>query len=432
MKSARGDQDVSIHGVGSVICDLTCLADNWAALEETLTRSPGDAVAGLRPELRIDCDVALPLRVGDVVAFRLLERGPFQTMETCWGARAPMHVGRVYLGVLGETCSLEHFTSRLTPDAPPRTPWLMHLASDTGIIGQVTSCSPRLRDSSGSGAAGPVEVLGRLKDLRHDGVLNTREIAESIPTPDGGRPATRIVLTGTGPNVGKTAATCALLRALARTRSCAAVKVSGTGGFEDPLRHLEAGAGLALNFITLGLPSTYGLTRDLFRSTSRHLLGLAESPVDLPGWCLPPGQRDRERARPDLTLVELGGDLIEAGNLHFLSDRQCMESVAAIVICSESVVGAMGALEIARDCLPRGIAPAIYLSLWACNPQAFYARSLPLIARRAIDGVLDVNKPAGGLGRPCDYAEAADEILSADACAGRILQTVSADALADA
>jgi hypothetical protein len=124
-------------------------------------------------------------------------------------------------------------------------------------------------------------------------------------------------------------------------------------------------------------------------------------------------------------LVELGGDLIEAGGPDFLSDRQCMESVAAIVICSESVVGAIGALQIARDCLPSGLSPAIYLSLWACTPQAFYVRSKPLLSRREIDGVLDVNKPAGDLSLPVRYAEAADDILSADECAKRILRTVS-------
>jgi hypothetical protein len=129
--------------------------------------------------------------------------------------------------------------------------------------------------------------------------------------------------------------------------------------------------------------------------------------------------------RPDLTLVELGGDLIEAGGPDFLSDRRCMESVAAVVICSESVVGAMGALEIARKCLPPGLSPAIYLSLWACNPQAFYARSTPLLSRGEIDGVLDVNKPAGDLSLPFRYAAAAESILTADACAKRILRAVS-------
>jgi hypothetical protein len=262
--------------------------------------------------------------------------------------------------------------------------------------------------------------------LRHGSALNTLDWAASrMPQPPECRPAPRVVLVGTGPNVGKTAATCALLSAFSRTHACAAVKVSGTGGFEDSVRHLAAGAGLALTFIMLGLPSTYGIARDLFQSTSRRLLGLAENPAGLPGWCLAPAQRDRPGARPDLTLVELGGDLIEAGGPDFLSDPQCMESVAAIVICSESVVGAIGALEITRNCLPSGLSPAIYLSLWACTPQAFYARSMPLLLRHEIDGVLDVNKPAGDLSLPVRYAEAAEDILSADACAKRILRAVS-------
>jgi hypothetical protein len=426
MKNSCGGHDASIHGVSSIICDLALLSDDWTALEDTLMRSTGNPLTCLRPELSIERDRTLPVRIGDVVAFRPLEAGPFQTMETAWGARVPLHAGQLYLGVLGETCSLEHFTSKLEPDAVLREPCLMHLAGDPGIVSHVTSCSPRLRQSAGNGTAAQVEVLGRVRDLRHGRTLNTLDsAASSMPQPPECRPAARVVLVGTGPNVGKTAATCALLSALARTHACAAVKVSGTGGFEDSVRHLAAGARLALTFIMLGLPSTYGIAPDLFRAAGRRLIGLAENPADLPIWCLPPAERDRPRARPDLTLVELGGDLIEAGGPDFLSDRQCMESVAAIVICSESVVGAIGALEIARSCLPSGISPAIYLSLWGCTPQAFYARSMPLLARREIDGVLDVNKPAGDLSLPFRYASAAGDILSADECAKHILRTVS-------
>ena len=122
MKSACGRHDVSIHGASSIICDLALLGDDVAALEDTLTRRAGNPVTGPRPELRIEHDRTQPSRIGDVVAFRLLEPGPFATMEPVWGARVPLDVGRVYLGVLGETCSLEHFTSKLEPDALLREP----------------------------------------------------------------------------------------------------------------------------------------------------------------------------------------------------------------------------------------------------------------------------------------------------------------------
>ena len=148
----------------------------------------------------------------------------------------------------------------------------------------MTSCSPRLRQSAGNGTAAQVEILGRVKDLRHDRALNTLDWAASrMPQPPECRPAARVVLVGTGPNVGKTAATCALLSAFSRTHACAAVKVSGTGGFEDSVRHLEAGAGLALTFIMLGLPSTYGIARDLFQARAASCLGWPKT-AGLPGW----------------------------------------------------------------------------------------------------------------------------------------------------
>jgi hypothetical protein len=85
----------------------------------------------------------------------------------------------------------------------------------------------------------------------------------------------------------------------------------------------------------------------------------------------------------------------------------------------------MGALEIVRSWLPPGIAPATYLSLWGCNPQAFYQRCLPLLSRRAICGVLDVDKPADDLDLPDRYARASGDILSPDACADRVLDLIA-------
>jgi hypothetical protein len=402
-----------VSGISSMIRDLGMLSGNPHALEREILAAvpafPPDLFRGLELAPTIEQDA----RVGDVVLFRLRTAGAYLDMETLWGARVSLTPGACYLGVLCNRGSTKLITGDLPGGIREWHGADMQFIAQAGGIGRATGFSPALARESGSGVASDVDVLGSVRDRRSGRLLNTlrdvdgrRQAAPELPP--------IVLVVGTATDVGKTTAAKAILQEIGRHRRCAAFKASGTGWYEDSLLHAEGGAFPSLNFTFAGLPTTYGVPPAQYVAAMRWLFGFLADPGTMPDWFLAPDQRARPRNRPELVLIEHGGDLIWGNIPAFLGDPMLMQNVRVVLVCCESVLALLGALaELAQVGVRNGSGTRLFAAMPLMNPEACYQRLAPVIERGDLAGVVDIAKPVltGARDRRSGYAEHYDRIL---------------------
>jgi len=375
-----------------MIRDLTLLSDKPEELEGEIQRSPD----WISPELFKDFDVARGNRIfgsiGDVVVFTLKTRGSYSEMETLWGAKVPLDINKHYIGVLCERGSTKLMTAEFPRLPFPITDGLeLQFVAQAGGIGYVTGFSPQLKKEAGIGVACDVELEGIVWSEK--GAVNISETAiappkifkaEEIPP--------NILILGTATDVGKTTIAKELIGGLSKKFACGAVKASGTGWYEDSLLHLNAGALPVLNYTFAGLPTTYYVDEKKYVKSMKAIYWLMAHPEKMKREYLPPEERDRNLRRLDVIVTEHGGDLVWANIPSFLKNKELMRSVFCIVVCCESAVGLLGALNELKRVGVRNSRIMIYASVPLTNPEAFFKRVQTLIGA-GITGVVDVNKP---------------------------------------
>jgi hypothetical protein len=406
-----------IHGISSMMRDLEWLSEDVPALEAAI-RATQRLDHLLRADLEVRSGDQLTSRVGDVVLFRVLELGPFPDMETTWGGRVAVVPGCIYIGVICERNSTKFFAASLRETRCSYYKLILQWVAQSGGIGYCTGCSPALSEQTGYVRPADVEVIGILYDRSREAYLNTISISgleSDEPQPRVGIPPTLLVL-GTTTDVGKTTIACRLLHGLSKRFTCAALKASGTGWYQDSLLHITSGAAWAMNFSFVGLPTTYSLDHVLYRRALNRLYHYIDDPDRIPFYKRPPADRDRKWLRPDFVLVEHGGDILGANVPAFLDDDYLIESVRMIVVCSESalaLIGTLKELSIRRISTHRH---KLYAAMPRINPEGFIDRIAPHIEDGRLQGIIDISKPEHEPphGWRCEYANRHNQVLSAN------------------
>ncbi|HEY1352804.1 MAG TPA: hypothetical protein VGF67_24580 [Ktedonobacteraceae bacterium] len=396
MSRYRSLRDVTLSGIASMIRDLSLLSTDPPALERAILANTATLAPSLFYDLPLIDDPGAVVAVGDVVLFRLGgERGAYPDMETLWGGRVALLPGSLYLGVVCERQSSKLITAEFAEPAHLGPALDLQLIAQGGGIGWATGFSPLLEKKYGTGIAADVTILGvlglhtnpatHLNIIQHTPLHGRPTLQRSIP---------HVLCVGTATDVGKTTVMAALLRAFSQRFTCAAIKASGTGWYEDSQLHMESGATFGLSYTAVGLPTTYNLPPELYLSRITRVLDMASSVEQLPSHLLPPACRGRGLQPPDVLCIEHGGDLIEANIPAYLAEHTLMQDVVAIVICSESALSLRGALsELAASVASTGHTPRLYANMPLVNPQAFVRRIEGLLDTGTLTGVLDIQKP---------------------------------------
>ena len=104
----------------------------------------------------------------------------------------------------------------------------------------------------------------------------------------------------------------------------AAIKIAGTGRMKDILQFRDAGADCWMDFVDVGLATTY-TEAPIYRKAIYGLLNNVNS------------------NKPDFIVAEAGGDLVEANVPSFISDASISKAISAIVIVPADIMAAIGA-----------------------------------------------------------------------------------------
>jgi hypothetical protein len=276
------------------------------------------AIAAVRPLLE---EIRAP-RAGDLIMVEVLAvHGAYQSVEDEHGQDRALRLGERFIGVLAERRSGTNITGRI-PLGPLRRDDRVELLAKGGIIGNAVFV-PRYY----GGSALPLRVLGFPSEMG----AQPLNIANSQPTPLPGvprRPDKILFVAGTSAETGKTTAMVSLLAALQRWRGdirSGAVKACGTGRLVDRLRYTAAGAHCALDFVDAGLATTYGTARETFIAMFERIIAATD-------------------AVSDLVLVELGGDLLEAGAPYAL--ERISQWQAPLLLVVNDALGALASLDL--------------------------------------------------------------------------------------
>jgi hypothetical protein len=132
---------------------------------------------------------------------------------------------------------------------------------------------------------------------------------------------------GTSAEIGKTTSSSSVIRALKRRgMRVGAAKLAGTGRYRDLLSMRDAGADCYTDFPDVGLPSTYTSPARSYPAAVTLLNNL-------------------NRAKVDVIVAEMGGDIIDANIPAILRSQEIMKHAVGIVHSSTDVLGILGSLQ---------------------------------------------------------------------------------------
>jgi hypothetical protein len=330
-----------LTGVGAVKCAVKCAASN------TRLGPPWDGYTVARRRAV----------EGDVVLVEALdETGTYAEIENLDGRSERLHVGDLFLAVLGNRQSSTYLCGGVPGDGIELLPDTeLHLLSNGGIVG-IAEPAPG--------------YLARPQRLRCHGLLT--QDGRAVNTIDRAVPAAAcpirpmVMVAASATDAGKTTLASRLIARLSHEQrlAVAAAKLAGTGCLEDVLQHRDAGARWIADFPDAGLPSTY-TDAVRYRVAARSVLhGLSAH-------------------RPDVIVAELGGDLIWANIPTLLRLPDVMSAVLTLVVIPLDVLSAIGTSHVLRDW---GVTVPV---VWAIppnrNPASFRLRMARYLAGEIID-----------------------------------------------
>jgi len=187
-------------------------------------------------------------RAGDIVVARVDELGQHKRLELKTGRRANLFPGDEIVVCYGSRYAPDQFEAHVPGDLGP-----CQLVAAGGLAGRMVNKHVRMDEPT------QITPLGLL--ARPDGSpLNIADWSLGPPpaaTPGLPRPLTLAVI-GSSMNAGKTTTAANLVRGLvASGRRVGAAKITGTGAGGDVWFLSDSGANPALDFTSVGLPSTY-------------------------------------------------------------------------------------------------------------------------------------------------------------------------------
>ncbi|KPW98507.1 MULTISPECIES: hypothetical protein [Pseudomonas syringae group] len=307
-------------------------------------------VPGHALEHSIVCRKPKLLRAGDLVLCQSQEtNGVYQHVENFQGHPVRIFERDYFVGVIANRYSGTNVNG-CVPEGEIGENSVLYLLAQGGIIGDVISYDTvealpmRLR------------VVGTLAAPTIFSTINVAEYQHLAPVInfDFSTLSKKVILVcGTSAESGKTTfvSNINLVAKKASTEiKTAAIKVCGTGRMKDYLNFADANYDVVLDFVHCGLPTTYGVEKDVICSSFVTLLHAAAQSADL-------------------IVIEIGGDLLEAGADLILPLITKINGLSIVLLVND----AMGAQEGVRILTSLSKAPDVIAS-YRQNLSALSAR----------------------------------------------------------
>jgi hypothetical protein len=334
-------QELSQH-VKISLSDLACITSNI----RSLTFSTG----------AIEIEPNGVAQVGNVVLCEVVSIGAHEKLEDRSGRFVGITPGDTIMGVMGNRQSTVSMYGGL-PDSGISLPRkeTVDLLSSGGLIGECYS-SPSYLGSPTKlrllGLASQEENLIKITPRYRD-----KQLQISCPL---------ILITGTSANVGKTRFASKLIHYLVRNlgRHVAATKLAGAGNLDDLLSLRDNGAKPTFDFVDAGLVSTYG-------NISDQVVEVAKGVLNHLG-----------KAKPDVIIAELGGDIIGANVPAILADPEIFAATSTIILVPSDIFAASGALSYLRE---KGVRRNINVAQPLKNPAISQKRAKRILHCRIFD-----------------------------------------------
>src|SRR3989440_1476941 len=266
-----------------------------------------------------------PPQVGDVALARVESIGKNMALDLASGRRCKLHNGDLIGVVFGNRYATLQFEGYARSDGDR-----CDLLSGGGLCGQVASKHDTMPEPTRLRIAGALgDETGQPLRLQH---FTVRERGS-----DGlKRPRIAVVL-GTSMDSGKTHTALSVIQGLERRGvAVAGIKLTGTAAGTDTLAMLDAGAGLALDFVDGGLPSPY--PRPLAELLGPYRLLADHAAAQGAEWAV----------------VEIADGVIQGETAALLASTRFVSSVDAWLLAANDALGALGAVGLLR---PKGVVP---------------------------------------------------------------------------
>lgn len=281
---------------------------------------------GLKREVRVS--PLIPCEEGVVVVVRVLtDKHTYDQLELPSGRMARVKKGDVIAGALGHRHALfgysGHIPERLAPGDR------LHLLNLGGVLGICDAISPDL------GNPFECEVIGTALDFPFLGErigiparVGNLKLETNTPLELRGVPVVGVV--GTCMNAGKTAAACALIRALTHEGLVVdAFKATGVSLRRDILAMEDAGARHTAIFTDLGVVT----------SSARNSAAITHTLLNR-----------QAAAKPDVIVVELGDGLLGAYGVDaILEQKSLRDAFTSLILAANDPVAAWGGVKLLQE-----------------------------------------------------------------------------------
>jgi hypothetical protein len=294
-----------------------------------LRRIPVDTIASLLPASQSP-------QPGDIVLTRLEKIGKNTRLELTNGRPTTLQEGDLLAVVYGNRYATHQFegytgVNELNCD----------LLSIGGLCGVMRSKYDSVPEPS------KLYVIGALGDGDCRPLRLRDFVLPPLPIPPGSKV---IVVCGSSMDIGKTYSAASVIAGLRRIKKpVTAIKLTGTVSGRDTWSMLDAGAGVALDFVDGGYPSTYQCNLDNLLELYNLLLAHAVS------------------QGAEFVVVEIADGLLQAETAALLQCQSFTATIDACIFATSDPLAAKGGIDLLRTW---GVEPLAISGLIAKSPLA--------------------------------------------------------------
>lgn len=334
---------------------------------------PFEEIGAVVPMTRAPC-------VGDMVVAEVLSVGKNKTLEVRSGVTMYLFEGDRIVGAFGHRYATDQYEGYV-PEEPVEK---CDLLSVGGVCGKVVSRHTAMGEPT------RLRVLGMVGD--QDGrPINQRGFGLP-PQGNGGGAAEVILVVGSSMNSGKTTTVGTLTRALSRAGfKVAAGKVTGTAAGKDGRFFASCGARPALDFTTVGYPSTYMIGLDELLTIYHGLLAHLRA------------------ANPDYIILEVADGIFQRETRMLLESAEFRDGADHVFFAAGDSLSAESGARFVQDYgLPLRATAGVVTQSQLAIRETEKATGLPCLGvERIMDGtlmqVLDTGRKLESSGRNRDY-----------------------------
>ncbi|RIW14527.1 DUF1611 domain-containing protein [Algoriphagus lacus] len=281
------------------------------------------------------------IQAGDIALFEVTEIGKHTQIQTA-GRNMTLAIGDLIMGAFGARYATNQFEGYV-PEHPQEE---YHMLGGGGIIGILESAHSKLEKE------GPtrLKMVGFAADQSGQIINSISQESPKLKRFDGSNAAkTKVILSlGSSMDSGKTTTAAFLCHGFAKQGiKSAYIKLTGTAYPKDRNLAYDMGAGIAIDFVNYGFPSTY------LRSEI-ELLNLYETLLE-----------DVFSIDPEYVVVEIADGLFQRETKMLLQNPVFMNTVHQVVFSSGDSLAAVQGVHTLNNW---GIMPAALSGLFTASP----------------------------------------------------------------